>query len=81
LKADRVDYAASPALEPALGALSDNLGLMTVENLAAALGKAPQTIRNWVAQRRIPFVPGRPVMFRRASIEAWLEKQEIKPCQ
>ena len=69
-------------LDKTSGLLFDNLlDLMTVEDLAVALGKRPQTIRNWVARREIPFIPGRPVMFRRRSIEAWLDKKELKPWQ
>lgn len=60
--------------------LFDNLGLMTVEELAGSLGLSPKTIRNWVAKRQIPFLSlnGR-TMFRRATIEAWLIKKEVKP--
>ena len=55
--------------------------LITVEVLADALELAPQTIRNMVAKRLIPFVRvGRKTMFRRASIEAWLNRKEFKPC-
>lgn len=61
--------------------LFDNLDLMTIEELANALGKRPQTIRNWVARREIPFIPGRPVKFFGSSITAWLKAKEIKPWQ
>jgi len=62
--------------------LFDNqIDLMTVEDLARLLGKAPKTIRNLVSRREIPFVPiGRRTYFRRKSIEAWLAKKE-KPCR
>lgn len=55
--------------------------LLSVEDLADAFGFAPQTIRNWVALRQIPFlrVGGR-TRFRKRSIEAWLEQKENKPC-
>jgi excisionase family DNA binding protein len=56
--------------------------LMTVEELADALGLAPQTIRNWVAMRRLPYLRiGGRTRFRRESLEAWLLDQEKKPCQ
>lgn len=54
--------------------------LMTVEELADAFGLAPQTIRNWVAKRSIPFVRvGGRSMFRKRSVEAWLDRKEFKP--
>ena len=56
--------------------------LLTVEDLAVAFGKAPQTIRNMVAARQIPFLRiGRETKFRRESIEAWLEQKEFKLCR
>ncbi len=63
--------------------LFDNgIGLITVEDLARALGLASKTIRNWVAARKIPFVMiGRKTFFRLASIEAWLDKKEYKSWQ
>jgi hypothetical protein len=61
--------------------LFDNLDLLTVDELAAFLGKRPQTIRNMVAMRIIPHIPGRPVRFLGSSIVTWLKSKEIKPCQ
>ncbi|MCX6126034.1 MAG: helix-turn-helix domain-containing protein [Proteobacteria bacterium] len=62
--------------------LFDNLDLLTVEELAKVLHRAPKTIQNWVAKRQIPFLLlGRKVMFRRESIEAWLKEKEIKSWQ
>ncbi|MBF0440691.1 MAG: helix-turn-helix domain-containing protein [Oligoflexales bacterium] len=59
----------------------NQLGLMSVEDLARELGKSPKTIRNWVSKRQIPFVDiGRSVRFMRESIEAWLKSKEKKPC-
>ncbi len=56
--------------------------LVTVEELAEALGLAPQTIRNWVALRQIPYLRiGGKTRFRRTSIEAWLEQKEFNPCR
>jgi excisionase family DNA binding protein len=60
--------------------LFDNLELLTIDDVAALLGKKPQTIRNLVARRGIPFIPGRPVRFLKSSIAAWLAKREVQPC-
>jgi len=55
--------------------------LITVEEFAGALGLAPQTIRNWVAMRKVPYLKiGGRTRFRRESLEAWLAQQENKPC-
>jgi excisionase family DNA binding protein len=62
-----------------LDSLIENL--VTVEELAGALGIAPKTVRNWVALRQIPFLRiGGKTRFRRRSIEAWLERKEFNPC-
>jgi len=54
--------------------------LLTVEELAESLRVAPQTIRNWVAARSIPFVRvGRKSMFLRESIVRWLQEKEQTP--
>lgn len=56
--------------------------LITVEDLADAFGFAPQTVRNWVALRQIPFIRiGGKTRFRHKSIEAWIALKENKPCQ
>ncbi len=55
--------------------------LITVEDLADAFGFAPQTVRNWVALRQIPFVRiGGKTRFRHKSIETWIALKENKPC-
>lgn len=59
--------------------LIDNLELLTIDDVAALLGKKPQTIRNLVAKRGIPFIPGRPVRFLKSSIAVWLIQKEVKP--
>lgn len=56
--------------------------LMSVEEVAGALRIAPQTLRNWVAMRRIPFVRiGGKTRFRWKSVEAWLERKEFQQWQ
>lgn len=56
--------------------------LMSVEEVADALGVKPQTLRNWVALRRVPFVRiGRKTQFRWKSVEAWLERKEFQQWQ
>ena len=55
--------------------LFDNL--ITVEELAVIFGLAPQTIRNWVALRKIPFVRiGRKSFFQQRSLQEWLKRKE-----
>ena len=56
--------------------------LMSVEEVADALRIAPQTLRNWVALRRIPFIRiGGKTRFRWKSVEAWLERKEFQQWQ
>ena len=55
--------------------LIDNL--ITVEELAVIFGLAPQTIRNWVAQRKLPYVRiGRRNFFQKRSLQRWLIQKE-----
>lgn len=54
--------------------------LLTIDELAAELGLAKTTLREWCWQKRIPFVKlGRAVRFRRADIEAWLAEHTVAP--
>ena len=51
--------------------------LITVEELAVFLGLAPQTIRNWVARGKLPYVKlGRRNMFLKRSMQEWLNRKE-----
>lgn len=54
--------------------------LLTPEELGESLGKSPQTIRNWIAERSIPFVTvGNTNFIRRESFEEWVRRKEYKP--
>ena len=56
--------------------------ILTVEEVAIFLGFAPQTIKNWVAQRKIPFIRiGRKTRFCPKSLRAWLKRKEFESCQ
>ena len=51
--------------------------LIAVEELAAIFGLAPQTIRNWVAQGKLPYVKiGRRNLFFKRSMQEWLNRKE-----
>ncbi len=55
--------------------LFDNL--ISVEELAVIFRLAPQTIRNWIALKKIPYVQiGRKKFFRERSLEKWLNQKE-----
>ena len=55
--------------------LFDNL--ITVEELAVIFRLAPQTIRNWVAQGKLPYVKlGKRHWFLRGSVQEWLNRKE-----
>lgn len=52
--------------------------LLTINELAAELGLAKATLREWCWQKRIPYVKlGRAVRFRREEIEAWLRAHAV----
>jgi excisionase family DNA binding protein len=58
------------------GTLFDNL--ITVEELAVIFGLAPQTIRNWVALGKLPYVKiGKRNLFLVGSVQEWLNRKEI----
>ena len=51
--------------------------LITVEELAVVFGLAPQTIRNWVALGKLPYVKiGRRNLFLKGSLQKWLNRKE-----
>lgn len=51
--------------------------LLTVDQVAEALGLKPGTIYKWVQTRRIPFVKlGGAVRFRKSTIEAFIAERE-----
>ena len=55
--------------------LFDNL--ITVEELAVIFRLAPQTIRNWIALGKIPYVKiDRRYVFRKRSVQEWLNQKE-----
>jgi len=78
-KADR-ELVSRPDAIKALGEFFDNRifdDLLTVEELAVIFGLAPQTIRNWVALRKIPYVKiGRRRFFQKRSMQEWLNQKE-----
>ena len=58
------------------GVFFDNL--ISVEELAVVFRLAPQTIRNWVALGKIPYVKlGRRHFFQQRSLQEWLNQKEI----
>ena len=62
------------------GLFFDNL--ITVEELAVVFGLAPQTIRNWVAQGKLPYVKiGKRNMFLKGSLQEWLNRKEVPQWQ
>ena len=61
------------------GGFCDNqiFDLLTVEELAVLFGLAPQTIRNWVAQGKLPYVKiGKRNMFLMRSVQEWINRKE-----
>ena len=57
------------------GLLFENL--ITIEELAVIFRLAPQTIRNWIALGKIPYVRiGRRSFFQQRSLQKWLNQKE-----
>ncbi|MCY4512593.1 MAG: helix-turn-helix domain-containing protein [Bdellovibrionales bacterium] len=55
----------------------NRIGVITVEELAVFFGLAPQTIRNWVAQGKLPYVKiGKRNMFLQRSVQEWINRKE-----
>ena len=55
----------------------NRINVITVEELAVLFGLAPQTIRNWVAQGKLPYVKiGKRNMFLRRSVQEWINRKE-----
>ena len=78
LKASYLKEIATSEQNPKKEKLFENL--IGVKTVAEMLGLAPKTIHNWVYLRKIPYVKcGQKVMFRPKSLEAWLNRKEIKP--
>ena len=51
--------------------------LITVEELAVIFRLAPQTIRNWVALGKLPYVKiGKRHWFLKRSVQEWLHRKE-----
>ena len=72
----KIQKAGSPSRTKKLDSLFDNL--ISVEELAVIFRTAPQTIRNWVAHGKIPYIQvGRRYLFQRSSLQQWLNQKEI----
>ena len=55
----------------------NRIGVITVEELAVLFGLAPQTIRNWVALGKLPYVKiGKRNMFLQRSVQEWINRKE-----
>lgn len=54
--------------------------IFRLEECAEYLRIAPQTLRNWVCAKKIPYtkVNNKILLFRRETIDAWLQAQEVK---
>lgn len=60
-------------------AATEGFQLLTISETAEILHIAPQTLRNWIAQRRFPhFRIGRANMVSRNQLIQWIESQEVK---
>ena len=74
-KTARIKKLANSAKQSILDSFFENL--ITVEELAVVFGLAPQTIRNWIALGKIPYVKlGRKHFFQGGSVQEWLNQKE-----
>lgn len=56
--------------------------LLTIEEAAGYLGVSKLTLYDWVSQRKITYLKvGRLVKFRKAHVDAWLDKHTVKARQ
>ena len=71
----KIQKAGKPSRSVNSDPLFDNL--ISVEELAVIFRTAPQTIRNWVARGKIPYIQvGRRYLFQRSSLQQWLNRKE-----
>ena len=79
-KRTRIKVVTKNANQIGASTLFDNL--ISVEELAVIFGLAPQTIRNWVARGKIPYVKiGNRKWFLKGSMQEWLKQKEIPQWQ
>lgn len=84
---DLGQVAMAAALEKLVGFLTPErmmllviFGAVEIDDYARAFGKKPQTIRNLMARRELPFVPfGNKNLILVESVRELLRKKEIKP--
>lgn len=66
-------------MKPTNSKNSHEINLLSIEETANILRVAPQTIRNWIAQRRFPHMRiGRANLISKKQLISWLEKKEVK---
>lgn len=72
----KLKQAGDPSQSDSSDQFFDNL--ISVEELAVICRAAPQTIRNWVARGKVPYIQiGRRYLFHRSSLQQWLKQKEI----
>ena len=74
-KRTRLKKAGNPSRSDNSDEFFDNL--ITTEELAVIFRVSPQTIRNWVARKKIPYVQiGRRNLFQVRRLQQWLNQKE-----
>lgn len=72
-----VDTTGQPLFDNQINPIRLKIGLYTLEDVAAALGKSPSTIKDWVAKRVIPSVKvGNKLHVREADLKRWVDSLE-----